>query len=103
MREILIAAFALAAMCRAQETVPCPVEPEWQIAAGGKLAFDVASVRPIASGSYASAGFPAGRGQWVSLYRRALFSGIPPVCLYRVRLQADAHFGPIARAARDPP
>jgi uncharacterized protein (TIGR03435 family) len=78
MRNTLISAFALASLCRAQDA---HVLPEWQVAAGGKMAFDVASVKLVASGSYVPAGFPLDAGNGYR-FTGGRFSAAFPLFVY---------------------
>jgi uncharacterized protein (TIGR03435 family) len=79
MRRFIIAALVLATVCRAQDTVALPVAPEWQIAAGGSMAFEVASVKPAASGSYVSAGFPLDAGNGYRFTGGRFSAAFPPI------------------------
>ncbi|HKD09366.1 MAG TPA: TIGR03435 family protein [Bryobacteraceae bacterium] len=52
----------LVTCCWAQNSSAPSSIPEWQRAAGGELAFDVASIKPVASGALRSAGYSIDSG-----------------------------------------
>ena len=52
------------AQCAPAQTISgIPPVPNWQIAAGGKMSFDVASVKPSKPGSDTTSNFPLGPGE----------------------------------------
>jgi uncharacterized protein (TIGR03435 family) len=59
---LLLAQLPLAQAASAQAPVDRPAIPQWQSDAGGKMAFDVTSVRPNKSNDQANSNFPLGPG-----------------------------------------
>jgi uncharacterized protein (TIGR03435 family) len=77
----LITALTLAPVCWAQDTVQLPAIPQWQIAAGGRLAFEVASVKPVTPGTYRGAHFPLDAGNAYA-FTGGRFSAAFPLIVY---------------------
>lgn len=60
--SVPVVTLALTARLQAQAPATQPPTPQWQIDAGGKMAFDVASVKPDKSDAPANSNFPLGPG-----------------------------------------
>jgi hypothetical protein len=76
---IRLAAITLAAalLCHAQQASDTP---DWQIKAGGKMSFDVASIKLSPPGARNNAGFPLDNGD--AFQPTSLFSAVDPLWTY---------------------
>jgi uncharacterized protein (TIGR03435 family) len=77
LRIILIA--ICASVCWGQDSVRPSVAPEWEIAAGNKMAFEIASVKPVAAGVIVSAGFPMDAGTGYRFTGGRFSATFPPI------------------------